>query len=173
MQVNFSFWERSFILQLFNKGYFWGLFFYNKYLRNQGWKRCKTNVNFQLYIFSCRMEQFMKKGSIFFAAAQYCGRKEVIFWLRVLTQGLSFHFFSYLCKFLRSNLFVFFFFFAIFFLIDCSVFLNQFRKFWNFKLLGLFVCLLNINSFFCGMDWSSKSFDFYNSCPIFHTVFVW
>jgi len=79
VQVNFSFWERSFILQLFNKGYFWGLFFYNKYLRNQGWKRCKTNVNFQLYIFSCRMEQFMKKGSIFFAAAQYCGRKKVIF----------------------------------------------------------------------------------------------
>ena len=53
----------------------WGIlgnfFDFYKYLRNQGSrKRCKTNVNFQfvfafLKMVSCRMEQFMKKGSIF------------------------------------------------------------------------------------------------------------
>jgi len=59
-------------LQIF-LGIFQGIFFIEKggfsiykYLRNQGRKRCKTNVNFQFivnffYIVSCRMEQFMKK----------------------------------------------------------------------------------------------------------------
>ena len=151
-----------------------GIFFNYKFLRNQGRNRCKTNVNFQLFIYC-----FVQNGTIhekklnLFCCCSILWKKKSYFWLRVLTQGPSFHFFPYLCKFLRSNLFVFFFFFAIFFLMDWSIFLNQLRKFWNFKLLGLFVCLLNINSFFRGMDWSSKSFDFYNSCLIFHTVFVW
>jgi len=81
------------------------------------------------------MEQFMKKSSIFFAAAQYCGRKKVM-----LTQGPSFHFFSYLCKFLRSNLFVFFFFFAIFFSNGLKYFFKPVKKILKFQIVG-FVCL--------------------------------
>jgi len=51
-----------------------------KYLRNQGRKRCKTNVNFQfivtfLYCFVQNGTIHEKKAQSFFAAAQYCGRK--------------------------------------------------------------------------------------------------
>jgi len=57
-----------------------GMFFYYKYLRNQGRKRCKTNVNFQfivtfLYCFVQNGTIHEKKAQSFFAAAQYCGRK--------------------------------------------------------------------------------------------------
>jgi len=66
------------------------VFFYYKYLRNQGRKRCKTNVNFQLYIVdhklalrskvSCRMEQFMKKRlNLFLLLLNTVEEKKVIF----------------------------------------------------------------------------------------------
>jgi len=70
----------------------WGCVFYYKYLRNQGRKRCKTNVNFQLYIVdrkqalrskvSCRMEQFMKKRlNLFLLLLNTVEEKKVIFFL--------------------------------------------------------------------------------------------
>jgi len=46
------------------------------------------------------MEQFMKKGSISFAAAQYCGRKKLIFDReQLLLKVLVITFFSNLCDF--------------------------------------------------------------------------
>jgi len=119
VQANFSLQEGNFLLTWFGKifeevvGLF---FFYYKFLRNQGRKRCKTNVNFQLYIVSCRMEQFMKKGSISFAAAQYCGRKKLIFDCEhLLLKVLVITFFSNLCNFWGQICLCFFYFFAIFF----------------------------------------------------------
>jgi len=100
VQANFSLQEGN--LTWFGRFFWklWDYFFYYKFLRNQGRKRCKTNVNFQLYIVSCRMEQFMKKGSISFAAAQYCGRKKLIFYReQLLLKVLVITFFSNLCNF--------------------------------------------------------------------------
>jgi len=118
------------------------ILFYYKFLRNQGRKRCKTNVNFQLFIVSCRMEQFMKKGSISFAAAQYCGRKKLIFDCEhSLLRVLVITFFSNLCNF-WGQICLCFYFSLQFFSNGLKFFLsNQFRKFWKLEFLGcFFVC---------------------------------
>lgn len=103
MQANSAYKRAVFFLQLFSfsfktLGIFRGFedlgmcFFYYKYLRNQGRKRCKTNVNFQLYIVdrkqalrskvSCRMEQFMKKRlNLFLLLLNTVEEKKVIFFL--------------------------------------------------------------------------------------------
>jgi hypothetical protein len=78
LQTFFGIFSRRFLLRIFfiEKG---GFSIY-KYLRNQGRKRCKTNVNFQfivtfLYCFVQNGTIHEKKAQSFFAAAQYCGRK--------------------------------------------------------------------------------------------------
>merc|ERR1712088_35129 len=116
-------------------GDFWGdleylgMFFYYKYLRNQGRKRCKTNVNFQLYIVdreqtlrskvSCRMEQFMKKRlNLFLLLLNTVEEKKVIFF--------SFVFVIFEVKFVCVFIFL-----CVFFQMDRSFFLISLENFEN------------------------------------------
>jgi len=74
-----EFFQGGFLLRIFFLLKRVGFSIY-KYLRNQGRKRCKTNVNFQfivtfLYCFVQNGTIHEKKAQSFFAAAQYCGRK--------------------------------------------------------------------------------------------------
>merc|ERR1712001_326469 len=103
-------------------GDFWGdledlgMFFYYKYLRNQGRKRCKTNVNFQLYIVdrkqalrskvSCRMEQFMKKRlNLFLLLLNTVEEKKVIFFsfICVIFEVKFVCVFIFLCAFFSNG----------------------------------------------------------------------
>lgn len=103
----------------FSEGFSWGFFFIEKggfsiykYLRNQGRKRCKTNVNFQfivtfLYCFVQNGTIHEKKAqSFFFAAAQYCGRKIGYGLPLGWAKPLTFFSFFYISIFFWPNCFV-------------------------------------------------------------------
>lgn len=105
LQTFFGIFSRRFLLRIFfiEKG---GFSIY-KYLRNQGRKRCKTNVNFQfivtfLYCFVQNGTIHEKKAQSFFAAAQYCGRKIghglSLGWATTLTFFSFLHFYFFLAE---------------------------------------------------------------------------
>jgi hypothetical protein len=122
-----EFFQGGFLLRIFFLLKRVGFSIY-KYLRNQGRKRCKTNVNFQfivtfLYCFVQNGTIHEKKAQSFFAAAQYCGRKIGHGLLLGWATPLTFFSFFYISIFL-AELFC-----SVFKWIDCLfvcfVFFNQ------------------------------------------------
>jgi len=82
-----------------------------KYLRNQGRKRCKTNVNFQfivtfLYCFVQNGTIHEKKGSIYFCCCSILWKKNRA-WLTIgMSTPLIFFSFFYISIFFWPNCFV-------------------------------------------------------------------
>lgn len=112
--------------EFFQGGFYWGFFFIEKggfsiykYLRNQGRKRCKTNVNFQfivtfLYCFVQNGTIHEKKAQSFFAAAQYCGRKMGAWHTIGMSHTLDIFLFFFTFLFFLAELFC-----SVFKWIDC------------------------------------------------------